>query len=113
MQAEDEIASLGMVMAWVGGARAMTATAGTGISLMSELRAWLLRRDAGGDFRRAAVGPSTGLPTRNREGDLLSTAFLSHGDTKHILLIPSSVEECYELAMTAFDLSERFQTADS
>ena len=56
------------------------------------------------------VGPSTGLPTRTAQGDLLSTAFLSHGDTKHILLIPSSVEECYELAMQAFDLSERFQT---
>ena len=56
------------------------------------------------------VGPSTGLPTRTAQGDLLSTAFLSHGDTKHILLIPSSVEECYELAMEAFDLSERFQT---
>jgi 2-oxoglutarate ferredoxin oxidoreductase subunit alpha len=56
------------------------------------------------------VGPSTGLPTRTAQGDLLSTAFLSHGDTKHILLIPSSVEECYEMAMAAFDLSERFQT---
>jgi len=56
------------------------------------------------------VGPSTGLPTRTAQGDLLSTAFLSHGDTRHILLIPSSVEECYELAMKAFDLAERFQT---
>ena len=56
------------------------------------------------------VGPSTGLPTRTAQGDLLSTAFLSHGDTKHILLLPCSVEECYELAIEAFDLAERFQT---
>jgi 2-oxoglutarate ferredoxin oxidoreductase subunit alpha len=56
------------------------------------------------------VGPSTGLPTRTAQGDLLSTAFLSHGDTKHIMIIPSSVEECYTMAMDAFDLAEQFQT---
>ena len=56
------------------------------------------------------VGPSTGLPTRTAQGDLLSTAFLSHGDTKHIMLFPSSVEECYTMAMEAFDLAEQFQT---
>src|SRR5260221_3000067 len=56
------------------------------------------------------VGPSTGLSTRTAQGDLLSTAFLSHGDTKHIMIIPSSVEECYEMAQQAFDLAEHFQT---
>src|SRR5260221_10504016 len=56
------------------------------------------------------VGPSTGLPTRTAQGDLLTTAFLSHGDTKHIMIIPSSVEECYEMAQQAFELAEQFQT---
>src|SRR5215211_5724001 len=112
VQAEDEIASLGMVIgaSWAG-ARAMTATAGPGISLMSEFTGLAYYAETPGvifDVQR--VGPSTGLPTRTAQGDLLSTAFLSHGDTKHILLIPSSVEECYEMAMAAFDLSERFQT---
>jgi 2-oxoglutarate ferredoxin oxidoreductase subunit alpha len=112
VQAEDEIASLGMVIGagWAG-ARAMTATAGPGISLMSEFAGLGYYAETPAvifDVQR--VGPSTGLPTRTAQGDLLSTAFLSHGDTKHILLIPSSVEECYEMAMAAFDLSERFQT---
>jgi 2-oxoglutarate/2-oxoacid ferredoxin oxidoreductase subunit alpha len=112
VQAEDEIASLGMVIGagWAG-ARAMTATAGPGISLMSEFAGLAYYAETPAvifDVQR--VGPSTGLPTRTAQGDLLSTAFLSHGDTKHILLIPHSVEECYELAMTAFDLSEGFQT---
>jgi 2-oxoglutarate ferredoxin oxidoreductase subunit alpha len=112
VQAEDEIASLGMVIGagWAG-ARAMTATAGPGISLMSEFAGLGYYAETPAvifDVQR--VGPSTGLPTRTAQGDLLSTAFLSHGDTKHILLIPSSVEECYELAMKAFDLAERFQT---
>jgi 2-oxoglutarate ferredoxin oxidoreductase subunit alpha len=112
VQAEDEIASLGMVIGagWAG-ARAMTATAGPGISLMSEFAGLAYYAETPAvifDVQR--VGPSTGLPTRTAQGDLLSTAFLSHGDTRHILLIPSSVEECYELAMDAFDLSERFQT---
>src|SRR6188768_2233563 len=112
VQAEDEIASLGMVIGagWAG-ARAMTATAGPGISLMSEFAGLAYYAETPAvifDVQR--VGPSTGLPTRTAQGDLLSTAFLSHGDTKHILLIPSSVEECYEMAMAAFDLSEGFQT---
>jgi 2-oxoglutarate ferredoxin oxidoreductase subunit alpha len=112
VQAEDEIASLGMVIGagWAG-ARAMTATAGPGISLMSEFTGLAYYAETPAvifDVQR--VGPSTGLPTRTAQGDLLSTAFLSHGDTRHILLIPSSVEECYQLAMEAFDLSERFQT---
>jgi 2-oxoglutarate/2-oxoacid ferredoxin oxidoreductase subunit alpha len=112
VQAEDEIASLGMVIGagWAG-ARAMTATAGPGISLMSEFAGLAYYAETPAvifDVQR--VGPSTGLPTRTAQGDLLSTAFLSHGDTKHILLMPSSVEECYEIAMEAFDLAERFQT---
>src|SRR6188508_3637910 len=112
VQAEDEIASLGMVIGagWAG-ARAMTATAGPGISLMGEFAGLAYYAETPAViFNVQRVGPSTGLPTRTAQGDLLSTAFLSHGDTKHILLIPSSVEECYEMAMSAFDLSERFQT---
>jgi 2-oxoglutarate ferredoxin oxidoreductase subunit alpha len=112
VQAEDEIASLGMVVGagWAG-ARAMTATAGPGISLMSEFAGLAYYAETPGvifDVQR--VGPSTGLPTRTAQGDLLQTAFLSHGDTKHIMLIPSSVQECYEMAQRAFDLSEHFQT---
>ncbi len=112
VQAEDEIASLGMVVGagWAG-ARAMTATAGPGISLMSEFAGLAYYAETPAvifDVQR--VGPSTGLPTRTAQGDLLSTAFLSHGDTKHILIIPSSVEECYQMAQDAFELAERFQT---
>ena len=112
IQAEDEIAALGMVLgaSWAG-ARSMTATAGPGISLMGEFTGLGYYAEAPAvifDVQR--VGPSTGLPTRTAQGDLLSTAFLSHGDTKHIMIIPSSVEECYEMAMEAFDLAEQFQT---
>jgi 2-oxoglutarate ferredoxin oxidoreductase subunit alpha len=112
VQAEDEIASLGMVIgaSWAG-ARAMTATAGPGISLMSEFTGLAYYAETPAvifDVQR--VGPSTGLPTRTAQGDLLATAFLSHGDTKHILIIPSSVEECYTMAQEAFDLAEQFQT---
>jgi 2-oxoglutarate ferredoxin oxidoreductase subunit alpha len=112
VQAEDEIASLGMVIgaSWAG-ARSMTATAGPGISLMSEFAGLAYYAEAPAvifDVQR--VGPSTGLPTRTAQGDLLSTAFLSHGDTKHIMLIPCSVEECYGMAQQAFDLAEQFQT---
>jgi 2-oxoglutarate ferredoxin oxidoreductase subunit alpha len=112
VQAEDEIASLGMVIGagWAG-ARAMTATAGPGISLMSEFAGLAYYAETPAvifDVQR--VGPSTGLPTRTAQGDLLSTAFLSHGDTRHILLIPNSVEESYELAIEAFDIAEQFQT---
>jgi 2-oxoglutarate ferredoxin oxidoreductase subunit alpha len=112
VQAEDEIASLGIVIgaAWAG-ARSMTATAGPGISLMSEFAGLAYYVEAPAvifDVQR--VGPSTGLPTRTAQGDLLSTAFLSHGDTKHILLMPASVEEAYSMAMEAFDLAEYFQT---
>jgi 2-oxoglutarate ferredoxin oxidoreductase subunit alpha len=112
VQAEDEIASLGMVIgaSWAG-ARSMTATAGPGISLMSEFTGLAYYAETPAvifDVQR--VGPSTGLPTRTAQGDLLKTAFLSHGDTKHIMIIPCSVEECYSMAMEAFDLAEHFQT---
>src|SRR6476646_6273334 len=112
VQAEDEIASLGMVVgaSWAG-ARAMTATAGPGISLMGEFAGLAYYAETPAvifDVQR--VGPSTGLPTRTAQGDLIQAAFLSHGDTKHIMLIPCSVEESYEMAMDAFDLAELFQT---
>jgi 2-oxoglutarate ferredoxin oxidoreductase subunit alpha len=112
VQAEDEIASLGMVIgaSWAG-ARSMTATAGPGISLMGEFAGLAYYAETPAvifDVQR--VGPSTGLPTRTAQGDLVQAAFLSHGDTKHIMLIPCSVEESYEMAMNAFDLAEHFQT---
>jgi 2-oxoglutarate ferredoxin oxidoreductase subunit alpha len=111
VQAEDEIASIGMVLgaSWAG-ARAMTSTSGPGVSLMSEFAGLAYYAEIPGvvfDIQR--VGPSTGLPTRTAQGDIVSTALLSHGDTKQILLIPSSVEECFEMAQVAFDLAERFQ----
>jgi 2-oxoglutarate ferredoxin oxidoreductase subunit alpha len=112
VQAEDEIASLGMVIgaSWAG-ARSMTATAGPGISLMGEFAGLAYYAETPAvifDVQR--VGPSTGLPTRTAQGDLVQAAFLSHGDTKHIMLIPCSVEESYTMAMEAFDLAEQFQT---
>jgi 2-oxoglutarate ferredoxin oxidoreductase subunit alpha len=112
VQAEDELAAAGMVMGagWAG-ARSMTTTSGPGISLMSEFVGLGYYAEVPAvivDVQR--VGPSTGLPTRTMQGDILSTYFLSHGDAKHILLIPGSIEECYSLAMEAFDLAERFQT---
>ena len=112
VQAEDEIASLGMVIgaSWAG-ARAMTATAGPGISLMSEFTGLAYYAEVPAvifDVQR--VGPSTGLPTRTAQGDLLSAAFLSHGDTRHLMIFPASVEECYSMAMEAFDVAEHFQT---
>jgi 2-oxoglutarate ferredoxin oxidoreductase subunit alpha len=112
VQAEDEIAAIGMVVGagWAG-ARSMTSTSGPGISLMSEFAGLAYYAELPGvvfDVQR--VGPSTGLPTRTAQGDILKTAMLSHGDAKQILLIPASVEECYTMAMDAFDLTERFQT---
>jgi len=112
VQAEDEIASLGMVIgaSWAG-ARSMTATAGPGISLMGEFAGLAYYAETPAvifDVQR--VGPSTGLPTRTAQGDLLSAAFLSHGDTKHIMIFPCSVEESYTMAMEAFDIAEQFQT---
>ena len=112
VQAEDELAAVGMVIgaAWAG-ARSMTATAGPGISLMGEFAGLAYYVEVPAviwDIQR--VGPSTGLPTRTSQGDLLSTAFLSHGDTKHLMLFPCSVMECFTMAQDAFDLAERFQT---
>jgi 2-oxoglutarate ferredoxin oxidoreductase subunit alpha len=112
VQAEDEIAAIGIVVGagWAG-ARAMTSTAGPGISLMGEFAGLAYYAEVPGvvfDIQR--VGPSTGLPTRTAQGDLAQVALLSHGDTRHIMLLPCSPEECYTMAMTAFDLAERFQT---
>ena len=112
VQAEDELAALGMAVGagWAG-ARAMTTTSGPGISLMAEFTGLAYYTEIPVvifDIQR--TGPSTGLPTRTMQGDILSTAFLSHGDTSHILLFPHSVEECFTMAQEAFDLAEEFQT---
>lgn len=112
VQCEDELASLGTVIGagWAG-ARAMTATSGPGISLMAELTGlgyWAEIPAVIFDVQR--VGPSTGMPTRTMQGDLLSTAVLSHGDTRHPMLFPSSPRECFTMALEAFQLAERFQT---
>jgi 2-oxoglutarate ferredoxin oxidoreductase subunit alpha len=112
VQAEDELAAIGMALGagWAG-ARSMTATSGPGISLMAEFTGFGYYAEIPAvifDIQR--VGPSTGLPTRTAQGDILSTAFLSHGDTKHPMLFPCSVEECFTMAMEAFDLAEGLQT---
>jgi 2-oxoglutarate ferredoxin oxidoreductase subunit alpha len=112
VQAEDELAAIGMVLGagWAG-ARSMTATSGPGISLMAEFAGLGYFAEIPGvifDVQRS--GPSTGMPTRTSQADLLSVAFLSHGDTKHVVLLPGSVKECYEFGYAAFDLAERLQT---
>jgi 2-oxoglutarate ferredoxin oxidoreductase subunit alpha len=112
LQAEDELAAIGMVIGagWMG-ARAFTSTAGPGISLMNELLGLAYYAEIPAvvvDVQR--TGPSTGMPTRTQQGDILSCAYASHGDTKHILLFPSNPSECFEMAVKAFDLSEQFQT---
>jgi 2-oxoglutarate ferredoxin oxidoreductase subunit alpha len=112
VQAEDEIAAIGMVLGagWAG-ARAMTSTSGPGISLMGEFAGLAYYAEVPGvvfDIQR--VGPSTGLPTRTAQADIMTLAMLSHGDTKHVMLIPASAHECYTMAMDAFDLAERIQT---
>ena len=112
VQAEDEIAAIGMVLgaSWAG-ARAMTGTSGPGLSLMTEFTGFGYFTEIPAviwDVQR--VGPSTGLPTRTSQGDILMAAHLSHGDTKHVVLLPSSVEDCYEMGLSAFDLAERLQT---
>jgi len=112
VQGEDELASIGMAIGagWAG-ARSMTATAGPGISLMSEFVGLGYYAEVPTViFDVERVGPSTGLPTRTMQGDILSTALLSHGDTKHPMLFPCSPEECFTLSIEAFDLAERFQT---
>ncbi|HVR44997.1 MAG TPA: 2-oxoacid:acceptor oxidoreductase subunit alpha [Thermoanaerobaculia bacterium] len=112
VQAEDELAAVGMVLGagWAG-ARSMTSTSGPGISLMAEFIGLGYFAEIPGviwDIQR--VGPSTGLPTRTAQGDVLQVAFLSHGDTQHIALFPATVEECFEFAIEALDLAEMFQT---
>jgi 2-oxoglutarate/2-oxoacid ferredoxin oxidoreductase subunit alpha len=112
VQAEDELAAIGMVLGagWAG-ARAMTTTSGPGISLMGEFAGLSYYAEIPAvvwDIQR--VGPSTGLPTRTSQADILSTALLSHGDTQHILLFPASPRECFDMAMDAFNLAEQFQT---
>ncbi len=112
VQAEDELAAAGIVFGagWAG-ARAMTSTSGPGISLMAEYAGYGYFAEVPAvifDVQRA--GPSTGLPTRTMQGDVAFAYTLSHGDTKHILLLPATVREAYEFAMEAFDLAERFQT---
>lgn len=112
VQSEDELAAVGMAIgaAW-NGARSFTATSGPGISLMSEFIGLAF-------FAEIPVvlvnvqrgGPSTGMPTRTQQADILSSAYASHGDTRHILLFPSTPTECFEMAAQAFDLADRFQT---
>ncbi len=112
VQAEDEIAAIGMVLgaSWAG-ARAFTSTSGPGISLMNELLGLAYYTEIPAvvvDVQR--VGPSTGMPTRTQQGDLLSCAFASHGDTRHLVVIPADPHEAFKFAVAAFDLAERFQT---
>lgn len=112
VQAEDELAAIGMVLGagWAG-ARAMTATSGPGISLMSEFAGFGYFAEIPGviwDIMR--MGPSTGLPTRVSQGDVLKAYYLGHGDTKHVCLLPGSMSECFEFGTTAFDLAEHLQT---
>jgi 2-oxoglutarate ferredoxin oxidoreductase subunit alpha len=112
VQAEDELAACGMVLGagWMG-ARAVTSTSGPGISLMSEFVGLGYYAEIPAvifDIQR--VGPSTGLPTRTAQGDLSFVATLSHGDTRHLVLLPGTVQECFDCGVAAFDLAERFQT---
>lgn len=112
LQAEDELAAAGMVIGagWMG-ARAFTPTSGPGISLMSEFIGLAYYAEIPSvyvDVQR--TGPSTGMPTRTQQCDLILTAYASHGDTKHICLYPADPKECFEFAVAAFDLAERFQT---
>ena len=112
IQAEDELASIGMVIgaAW-NGARAFTATSGPGISLMQEFLGLAYFAEIPAvifDVQRG--GPSTGMPTRTQQADILSCAYASHGDTKHVLLFPEDPRECFEMGALAFDLADRLQT---
>ena len=112
VQAEDELASIGMALGagWAG-ARSMTATAGPGISLMSEFIGLGYYAELPAVvFNVERVGPSTGLPTRTAQSDLISTALLSHGDTKHPMYFPASPQECFSMSIDAFDFAEKFQT---
>jgi 2-oxoglutarate/2-oxoacid ferredoxin oxidoreductase subunit alpha len=112
IQAEDELAAVGMAIgAMWNGARAFTATSGPGISLMNEFLGLAYYAEVPVvifDIQR--VGPSTGMPTRTQQGDLLLSAYASHGDTRHVCLYPANPEECFYMAAQAFDLAERLQT---
>jgi 2-oxoglutarate ferredoxin oxidoreductase subunit alpha len=112
IQAEDELAAIGMVLgaAW-NGARAFTPTSGPGLSLMSEFLGFGYFTELPAvlfDVQR--VGPSTGMPTRTQQADMLPAAYASHGDTRHVVLFPADPGECFELAVSAFDLADRLQT---
>jgi len=112
VQAEDELASIGIVLgaSW-NGARAFTPTSGPGISLMSEFIGFGYFAELPAvifDVQR--VGPSTGMPTRTQQADIMAAAYASHGDTRHVVLFPSEPKECFELAVRAFDLADRLQT---
>ena len=112
VQAEDELAAIGIVLgATWNGARAFTPTSGPGISLMNEFLGFAYFAELPAvvfDVQR--VGPSTGMPTRTQQADILSAAFASHGDTRHVLLFPSDPRECFDFAIAAFDLADRLQT---
>ena len=112
VQAEDEIGAIGMIVGagWAG-ARAMTATSGPGLSLMTEFAGLAYYAEVPAviwDVQR--MGPSTGLPTRTAQGDVLMAYFLGHGDTKHVVLFPCDVHEAFEFGWKAFDLADRLQT---
>jgi len=112
VQAEDELAAIGIVIgaAW-NGARSFTATSGPGVSLMSEFLGLAYFAEIPAvllDIQRA--GPSTGMPTRTQQSDVLSAAFASHGDTKHVVLFPSTPKECFDFSATSLDLADRLQT---
>jgi len=112
VQAEDELAAIGMVIgAGWSGARAMTATSGPGLSLMTEFTGMGYFAEVPAviwDIMR--MGPSTGLPTRVSQGDVLKAYYLGHGDTRNVCLLPGTMKECFEFGKTAFDLAERLQT---
>ena len=112
IQAEDELAAIGMVVgAGFGGARALTATSGPGLSLMAEFAGLGYFAEVPGvvwDVQR--VGPSTGLPTRTSQGDLSFAYGLGHGDGRHVVLLPSSIEECFEFGWRSLDLADQLQT---
>ncbi|HEY6641807.1 2-oxoacid:acceptor oxidoreductase subunit alpha [Povalibacter sp.] len=112
VQAEDELSAIGAVIgaSW-NGARAFTPTSGPGISLMNEFIGLAYYAEIPAvlfDIQR--VGPSTGMPTRTQQGDIMAAAYASHGDTRHVLLFPANPEECFHMAINAFDLAERLQT---
>lgn len=112
IQAEDELSAIGMVLGanW-NGSRAFTATSGPGVSLMTEFLGYAYYAEIPAVlFNIQRVGPATGMPTRTAQADLISCAYASHGDTKHLLLFPATANECFEFSHKAFDAADRFQT---